>query len=130
MEVDAEEHQEGPDSESDDDASDVDNIPAPLIKVINPVSTEHRLIFTDMSNLRALRLFNDLDIRFSPSPPPGMTRISPPNRLIDQAGWQEIYSGRNIWIYDASSNTDQCVRLVSQQGNIYGTATYNHWFYV
>jgi hypothetical protein len=114
------------DSDSDDDISDVDKIPTPIIKVVNPVSTEHRLIFNNMSNLAALRLLNDVDIRLSPSPPPGTTRINPPNRLIDQAMWQEIYSGMNIWIYDTLSNTDHCVRLVSQQGNIYGTATYVH----
>jgi len=114
----------GDDSHSDSDTSDVDSMP--LIKVVDPMSTEHRLNFDKMSNLTALRLLNDVDIRLSPSPPPGTPRIYPPNRLIDQAGWQEIYSGLTIWIYDALSNTDQCVRLVSQQGNMYGTATYVH----
>ncbi|KAF8230179.1 hypothetical protein L208DRAFT_1363289 [Tricholoma matsutake] len=118
---------EAEDSDSDDGTSDMESIPTPLIKVVNPVSTEHRLIFDNMSNLTALRLFNDVNIRLSPSPPPGTVQINPPNRLIDQAGWQEIYSGQNIWIYDAISNTDQCVRLVSQQGNMYGTATGDSW---
>ena len=115
------------DSDSDDDT--VGSIPTPLIKVVNPTSTQDRLIFNNISNLTALRLLNDVDIRLSPSPPPGTTRINPPNRLIDQAGWQEIYSGMNIWIYDTLSNIDHCVRLVSQQGNVYGTATYVqvHW---
>jgi hypothetical protein len=113
------------DSDSDGDTSD-DCIQTPLIKLVNPVSTEDRLIFENMSNLTALRLVNAVDIRLSPNPPPGTTRVDPPNRLIDQAGWQEIYSGLNIWIYDVLSNSDQCVRLVSQQGNIYGTATYVH----
>jgi len=112
-------------SGSDGDTSD-DCIPTPLIKVVNPVSTEHRLIFRNMSNLTALRLLNAVDIRLSLSPPQGTARIDPPNRLIDQTGWQEIYSGLNIWIYDTLSNSDRCVRLVSQQGNIYGTATYVH----
>jgi len=114
------------DSDSDGDTSD-DCIQTPLIKLVNPVSTEDRLIFENMSNLTALRLVNAVDIRLSPNPPPGTTRVDPPNRLIDQAGWQEIYSGLNIWIYDVLSNSDQCVRLVSQQGNIYGTATGDSW---
>jgi hypothetical protein len=111
------------DSDFDDDASDVEGISTPLVKVVNPVSPEHRLIFNNMSNMTALRLLNNVDIRLCPSPPPGTTRINSPNRLIDQGGWQEIYSGPNIWIYDTLSNTDQCVRLVSQQGSMYGTAT-------
>jgi len=113
--------------EDSDSDNDMDSIPTPLINVVNPASTEDRLIFNKMSNLAALRLLNDVDIRLSPSPPPGTTRIDPPNRLIDQAGWQEIYSGMNIWIYDTLSNVDHCVRLVSQQGNVYGTATGDSW---
>ena len=110
--------------EDSDSDNDVGSISTPLIKVVNPASTEDRLVFNNISNLAALRLLNDVDIRLSPNPPPGTMRITPPNRLIDQAGWQEIYSGMNIWIYDTLSNIDHCVRLVSQQGNVYGTATY------
>ncbi|KAG6866634.1 hypothetical protein C0991_000744 [Blastosporella zonata] len=83
--------------------------------------------FQDISNLTALRLLNDVDIRPAPKLPAGESRIKPQNRLIDQGTWQEIYSGMNIWIYDAQSNTDQCVRLVSQEGDIYGTATGDSW---
>jgi hypothetical protein len=43
--------------------------------------------------------------------------------LIDLDGWQEIYHGKTIWIYDAKSNVDQCVRLVSHHSDFYGTAT-------
>lgn len=79
--------------------------------------------FAGLSNLGALRLLNDVEVRRTPAPPPGTARVKPPNRLVDCDGWQEVYVGKMVWIYDARSNTDQCVRLVSQQGAMYGTAT-------
>lgn len=112
--------------DSDSDIESTDGVPYPIIKVVDPSPTE-RAIFQNISNLSALRLFNDVDIRPAPSPPSGETRIHPPNRLVDQGTWQEIYSGLNIWIYDTRSNGDQCVRLVSQEGDIYGTATGDSW---
>ncbi|KAF8621548.1 hypothetical protein AX15_007717 [Amanita polypyramis BW_CC] len=99
----------------------------PVIKVINPATPELRALFNNVSNLTALRLLNDVDIQPSPAPPSGTKRIHPPNRLIDQEGWQEIYTGHKIWIYDEQSNSDQCARLVSQQGDVYGTATGDSW---
>lgn len=110
------------DSEEEEDDSS-DGIPSPLIKVMNTQSEQDRAMLHNISNLHALRLFNNVDVRPSPSPPVGTKRISPPNRLIDQRGWQEIYEGHTIWIYDGASNSDQCVRLVSQAGDVYGTAT-------
>jgi len=69
-----------------------------------------------------------VDIRPCPTLPEGTKqRIHPPNRLVDQGGWQEIYVGPTIWIYDTQSNKDQCARLVSPQGDIYGTATGDSW---
>ncbi|KAF8070326.1 hypothetical protein FPV67DRAFT_1012639 [Lyophyllum atratum] len=112
--------------DSDSDMESGDDVPFPIIKVVDPTLPE-RAIFHGISNLSALRLLNDVDIRLAPSPPVGESRIRPPNRLIDQGTWQEIYSGMNIWIYDAQSNTDQCLRLVSQEGDIYGTATGDSW---
>jgi len=47
--------------------------------------------------------------------------------LIDQGGWQEIYLGKQLWIYDSRSNSDDCVRVVSQVGDFYGTATGDSW---
>ena len=93
-----------------------------LLKLCSSQSADRDRI-VNISNLRALRLFNDVDIRPAPSPPPGTKRISPPKPLIDQGGWQEIYSGKNLWIYDLRSNTDECVRVVSQAGDFYGTAS-------
>lgn len=91
-----------------------------IIKVIASASDP---LFQDISNLTALRLLNDVDLRPAPSPPIGTNRIKPGNRLIDRNGLQEIYTGKTIWIYDGQSNTDGSARLVSQQGDIYGTAT-------
>ncbi|KAG7090894.1 hypothetical protein E1B28_009973 [Marasmius oreades] len=98
-----------------------------LIKTINPESPNERALFENISNLTALRLFNDVDIRPSPSLHPDARRISPPHRLIDQSGWQEIYTGVDIWVYDTKSNADSSVRLVSLQGDVYGTATGDSW---
>jgi len=98
-----------------------------LIKVVNPTSPEEREILENISNIRALRLFNDIDIRPSPPVQSGSRRVSPQNRLVDFAGWQEIYSGVTLWIYDTQSNVDQSVRLVSAKGDVYGTATGDSW---
>jgi len=112
-----------PSSADSDDSSDEMSI----IKIIDPTTPEERGILHDISNLTALRLLNDVDIRPSPDRPPGTKPISPPNPLVDQGGWQEIYFGKNIWIYDSRSNLDECVRVISQAGDIYGTATGDSW---
>jgi hypothetical protein len=112
----------GDDSDSDTDNELEQNAPL-IFKIINPTSPLDREALTNISNLTALRLLNDVDKRRSPTPPVGTSRINPPNRLIDHGGWQEIYKGKSIWIYDSISNSDQSVRVVSQQGDIYGTAT-------
>jgi len=96
----------------------------PIFKIINPQSSVDRVQLASISNLSALRLLNDMDIRLAPTPPAGVKRIKPPNRLVDHDGWQEIYSGKTLWIFDAKSNEDQCARMVSQHGDMYGTATW------
>jgi hypothetical protein len=114
--------QEEKDSSSGDD-SDSEDL-GPIFKIINPQSSDDRAQLTLVSNLFALRLFNDVDIRLAPTPPANAKRIKPPNRLVDFDGWQEIYNGKALWIYDAKSNEDQCVRVVNQRGDMYGTATW------
>lgn len=104
---------------SEDDADEEDEVN--ILKVVNPISAQERDALTNISNLTALRLLNEVDIRLTP--PRIGNRITPPNRLVDHGGWQEVYEGKCIWIYDVKSNTDQSVRVVSQQGDIYGTAT-------
>lgn len=109
----------GNNSDSDESSS----LHAFIFKIINYNVPEEISVIKDMSNLTALRLFNDLDIRPSPTLPTGTKRILNPHPLIDQDGLQEIYTGKNIWIYDSQSNFDQCVRVVNQTGAFYGTAT-------
>jgi hypothetical protein len=110
---------EDEDDSSDDETTGIES----LIAVINPTLPDERAVFNGISNLSALRLLNDVDIRPAPQPAAGTRRITPPNRLVDQNGWQEIYTGLTIWIYDAKSNVDGSVKLVSQAGDVYGTAT-------
>lgn len=104
-------------SESD---SDPDSAPEHIIKVLSCTGDS---LFEDISNLTALRLLNDVDLRLAPPVPTGVTRIQRGNRLIDSNGLQEVYRGKTIWIYDKKSNLDASVRLVGPQGDIYGTAT-------
>ncbi|KAG8214005.1 hypothetical protein J3R82DRAFT_10756 [Butyriboletus roseoflavus] len=115
--------------DEDGDSADGENEDAPpaIFHIINPSSPQERELLAGISNLTALRLFNDIDIRPSPTPPHGANRIDPPHRLVDYHGWQEFYRGKNVWIYDNKSNIDQCVRVVSQSGDMYGTATGDSW---
>ncbi|KAJ7287386.1 hypothetical protein C8J57DRAFT_1430968 [Mycena rebaudengoi] len=115
------------DGEDSSDDESTEGIQAPIIKIIDPVSDSDKSLVHNISNLAALRLLNDVDIRPSPPPPAGTKRYSPPNRLVDKHSWQEIYSGLTVWVYDAQSNADQCVRLVNQEGDVYGTATGDSW---
>jgi hypothetical protein len=110
--------------EDDSDESDDENSLSAIFHVVNPSLPQERALLTNISNLAALRLFNDVDVRQAPTPPPDTKRIRPPNRLVDSGGWQEVYVGKNLWIYDVRSNSDQCVRVVSQtSSDMYGTAT-------
>ncbi|KAF9528540.1 hypothetical protein CPB83DRAFT_854337 [Crepidotus variabilis] len=106
--------------------SDCESAPD-IVKFLYPQDPETRQQLTNLSNLKALRLYNDVGIRTAPTRPEGTKPISPSNPLIDQNGWQEIYSGKNIWIYDSRSNTDECVRVVAQKSDFYGTATGDSW---
>lgn len=110
--------------EDDSDESDDETSLHAVFHVVNPSLPQERALLSNISNLSALRLFNDLDVRRAPTPPPDTKRISPKNRLVDSDGWQEVYVGKNLWIYDAKSNSDHCVRVVSQtSSDMYGTAT-------
>lgn len=102
-----------------DGSSDQDS--GPIISILDP-SPEIRPYFSDISNLTALRLLNDVDLR-KLTIPPNTKRFDPPNPIVDYDGWQEIYHGKTLWIYDATSNRDQCAKLVSKRSDFYGTAT-------
>jgi len=115
------------DSQEDDSDDEEGDGPQGIFYIINPSAPQERELLENISNLMVLRLFNDVDVRPSPTPPRGTKRIDPPNRLVDYHGLQEIYQGKNLWAYDATSNMDQCVRVVSHCGDMYGTATGDSW---
>jgi len=117
----------GNSTEDNSDSDDSSTLYPLILKVINCDIPEEIDLFKDISNLTALRLLNDLDIRPSPTLLPGAKKIVNPHPLIDQDGLQEIYVGKNIWIYDSQSNIDECVRVVNQTGAFYGTATGDSW---
>ncbi|KAI0780088.1 hypothetical protein C8Q74DRAFT_1199077 [Fomes fomentarius] len=121
--------EDGDNDNEDDDAVGAGGSLSPIFYVVNaPAGDPLRAALTGISNLGALRLLNDADVRRAPRPPQGTKRIRPPNRIVDHDGWQEIYLGKPVWVYDARSNQDQCVRLVSQKGAaMYGTATGDSW---
>jgi len=108
------------DDKGDSDGSS-DQGSAPIIAILDP-SPEIRPYFSEISNLTALRLLNDVDLR-KLTIPPNAKRFNPPNPIVDCNGWQEIYHGKTLWVYDATSNRDQCARLVSKRSDFYGTAT-------
>lgn len=118
-----------PDSESDEEM-DADNGPGEgqlstdIFTLVNPALSSLRNRLSGISNLTALRLFNDVDIVPAPRPPQGTHRIKPDNRIMDLNGSLEVYTGDLVWIYDAQSNQDRSVRLVNQKCEIYGAATY------
>ncbi|KAG1777641.1 hypothetical protein EV702DRAFT_1179214 [Suillus placidus] len=115
-------------AEDDNHESDDENSLSGIFHIVNPSLSQERALLTNVSNLAALRFFNDVDVRQAPTPPPDTKRIRPSNRLVDSGGWQEVYVGKNLWIYDAKSNSDQCVRVVSQtSSDMYGTATADSW---
>ncbi|KAL4074164.1 hypothetical protein V8B97DRAFT_737622 [Scleroderma yunnanense] len=109
------------------DDSDDEREPPSIFYIINPSAPHERALLENISNFTALRLLNDVDVRPAPSPPQGTKHVRTPNKLVDLNKWQEIYVGKSIWVYDSKSNVDQCVRLVSQSGDMYGTATGDSW---
>ncbi|KAI0683228.1 hypothetical protein BC835DRAFT_1296561, partial [Cytidiella melzeri] len=125
------EDEDGDDEEAEEDEENESQTsfpssPPPIFHVLTTPASS----LTNISNLSALRLLNDVDIRPIPTPPPpGTKRLRPANRLVDIDGWQEVYRGKMLWIYDARSNMDQCVRVVSQTSasGVYGSATADSW---
>ncbi|TRM69773.1 hypothetical protein BD626DRAFT_475223 [Schizophyllum amplum] len=118
-------------AEDEDDSSDDEGVlPSAIVRIVDPSTDARpsfREVFRDITNLTALRMLNEPGVRPAPPVPHGGKRIAQPNRLIERARLQEVYSGMTIWIYDQKSNTDRCARLVNQQGDVYGTATGDSW---
>ena len=100
-------------------------------------------ILQNASNLRILRLLADASIVAAPSRPPpvetqdvymqvapkrkekGAQETSSDDRLVEKAGFKEIYQGgRTFWVYDAQSNVDGSVRLISTgEAGEFGSST-------
>lgn len=127
---------QGEDEDSSSD-EDIDELEPLAFFAVYPSDSDQHQHFTSLSNLTSLRLLTDSSVRPSPSPPPPNTDdfIAPKsksksrpeqetNRLVDQDGLQEFYTGKTLWIYDSKSNTDGSVRLVSGQGDMYSTARF------
>jgi len=84
-------------------------------------------ILNNATNLTLLRLFTDVDIIPSLTVPMGSKKLKGASRLIDSHNLCEVYNGRLIWVYDAKSNVDGCVRVVNSRPDSYGTATGDSW---
>ncbi|KAF8717761.1 Tryptophan synthase beta subunit-like PLP-dependent enzyme, partial [Rhizoctonia solani] len=103
-----------------------------LFTIVDPVNKEvyHTLRnkLSNASNITLLRLFNDASIAPSPSLSDNAPkRIKPGHRLIDEDGFQEVYNGGRIWVWDYQSTKDQTLRLISPQVFVYGDATGDSW---
>ncbi|KZV62820.1 hypothetical protein PENSPDRAFT_617422 [Peniophora sp. CONT] len=133
------EGEDGSDSSSDDEdepmaetstaAGSASVAPEPLtfFSVIESTSEEDRTRVVGVPNIALLRLVADADVRPAPAVPQGTKRVKPGHRLIDLNGFQEIYRGRSLWVYDTQSNVDGSVRMINLEGDIYGTATGDSW---
>ncbi|KAF8995437.1 hypothetical protein BDQ17DRAFT_1401254 [Cyathus striatus] len=115
------------DPNATEEGEDDDDHPTLIIHVLNAESSHLKALFDNKSNLAILRLLNDVDVRKAPDPPYDAKPIKPSSRLTAKRGYQEVYYGKNIWIYDAQSNVDECVRAVNQIGDMYGTASGDSW---
>ncbi|KAG9049193.1 hypothetical protein FS837_010915 [Tulasnella sp. UAMH 9824] len=116
-----------------------------VFHIINPAPTDPlRSLVEDASNIRLLRLFNDIQIVPAPPKPrppqgdlfSGMPKKKPQpqsekpsnNRLVDKFGWKEVYPGRILWIFDSESNATGSVRVVnSGDDSAYGSSTGDSW---
>jgi hypothetical protein len=110
------EGEESSESEDEDEAQRI-------FTVLDPTDAGMRSRLSGISNLGVLRLFCDPNIAPAPVRPQDVRPV-PQHRLIDSGGWQEVYVGKDLWVYDKRSNRDQSVRVISSRSNLYGTATY------
>lgn len=87
-----------------------------------PPGSAARARLAGLSNIAALRLYTDADVTVAPARPRGAAS-APASRLIALDGCVEVYRGPPVWVYDAQSNANRSVRLVSPRGAGYGDAT-------
>jgi len=112
------------DSDSDSDSED-DGKAQPLFVL----KSDPSLNLAGISNIAALRLFNDVDIGPAPKKPADTShsKVKVSHPLMDKDGLVEAYKGNLLWIYDAKSNTDGSVRVVNQNCETHGIATGDSW---
>jgi hypothetical protein len=97
------------DSDSDPDSTSTDDEFS--LMLFAPLSDAAH--FNNISNLRALRLLFDVSLRAT-------QQSTAQHRLSGLRGLQETYDarGRTLWVFDARSRSDGCVRLVSEAGDV------------
>jgi hypothetical protein len=114
----------GSESESEDEEGDTEMAGSSALKeddaiafdssfIIYDPPADQRSLFTNASNLRLVRIFNDVDIIGNPPPSKSQKRTAAGvNKLVDFDGFHEVYDDRLIWVYDSSSNSEGSLRLV------------------
>lgn len=115
----ADENDDG-DSDSDSDSEDE------AAQSLFVLKADSSLNLAGVSNIAALRLYNDVDIVPAPKRPldAPVPKVKMSHPLMDKDGLVEAYNGNLLWIYDTKSNTDGSVRVVNQRCDTYGTVTY------
>ncbi|KAG8766118.1 hypothetical protein FRC12_007076 [Ceratobasidium sp. 428] len=103
-----------------------------IFVVVDPTKQERGEVLQGLlagaSNIALLRLFNDALVAPAPGLPANSPkRIKPGHRLIDEDGFQEVYVGPRVWVWDQQSAKDQTLRLVSSRVFVYGDATADSW---
>jgi len=118
----------GQDQDAKSDASDDSDEESELYALIcfDP-PPEFRVVFENQANITLLRLFLDVDIELIP-PMPEKSKVDDKVPLRNYDGFQEVYKGRQVWVYDAASNQDGSVQCVSARGHPQGNiATGDSW---
>jgi len=116
---------EGSESESDSEDDEPSDL---LVFAFHNPPPEHRGILTNQTNLALLRLFLDVDISPSSLSPQKATEIVNKVPIFDCDGYQEVYKGPLLWAYDATSNQDGSVRLITSHGRMQSNiATGDSW---
>jgi hypothetical protein len=100
--ADADAVMDAPADDSDDSDEDDEDGGAwpPVFAIVDPPEAARRRVLDGLSNIGALRLLCDAGVRPAPARP-AEAKPASPHRLVDQQGFQEVYDGKGIWIYDA-----------------------------
>jgi hypothetical protein len=117
---DGDDDEEGEDAEEEDEDEDEEmekeeEKEEPRPPIFKPIAHDPSLL-SDLSNLALLRLFNDVSVH----PAPSSKTIKVSSTLSNHLGYQESYTGKRIWVYDAESNVDGYLRVVEPGGDVTG----------